>query len=79
MPHRPTQSPRKFQGLCSKGGLQYILQINCDNDHCKKNPNVALLIWNKLDQDQQNLISCSLSPEDQEVLFAAVGLTKENS
>lgn len=59
---------------CSKGNCD-----NCDNDHCKKNPNVALLIWNKLDQDQQNLISCGLSPEDQEVLFAAVGLTKENS
>lgn len=47
---------------------------DCDNDHCSQNPNAALLIWNKLDQDQQNLISCSLSSEDRETLFAALGL-----
>lgn len=52
---------------CSKGNCD-----NCDNDRCKKNPNAALLIWNKLDQDQQKLISSSLSTEEQKILFAAL-------
>lgn len=67
-----TETQTKDSGKCSEGNCD-----NCDNDYCKKNPNAALLIWNKLDQDQQKLISSSLSPEEQEVLFAALEPKKQ--
>lgn len=61
------ETQTKETDKCSEGDCN-----NCDNDYCKKNPNAALLIWNKLDQDQQKLISSSLSPEEQNILFAAL-------
>jgi len=45
---------------------------NCHNDRCDKNPNLMLLLWDTLTEEQQEQFLAKLSPEAREKLEAAL-------